>query len=315
MPLDEVARRYADNIYRRVAQTIPQKQNEELTRIANLHAANGSVLSAAHISAQARVYLESIRIMAEARAEGLLKAYTHSGTPFNEVACNEVKSEVTDFCSNQQHSVIGEIGRKVTQLFGPQVPPNLHHALSSQIVGGVSSIISSLACALEIKRDEIILDQMKVIGAYAAGFGKDKDVFISHASEDKNFVRPLADALQKSGLSVWYDEFALTVGDGLRKKIDEGLAHSRYGIVVLSHSFFAKEWSQFELDGLISKEVGEIGIKVILPVWHQISFDEVKRYSPMLSGRFAAKSSDGLEVVVQKLRSAMALKPEGPPNA
>jgi hypothetical protein len=67
------------------------------------------------------------------------------------------------------------------------------------------------------------------------------DVFISHASEDKDdFVRPLADHLQQSGLRVWFDEFTLTVGDSLRQSIDRGLAKSRFGIVVISPSFLQK---------------------------------------------------------------------------
>jgi hypothetical protein len=68
------------------------------------------------------------------------------------------------------------------------------------------------------------------------------DVFISHASEDKDdFVRPLADNLQRSGLRVWFDEFTLTVGDSLRRSIDRGLAKSQYGIVVISPSFLEKD--------------------------------------------------------------------------
>ncbi|MBA7526390.1 hypothetical protein ES705_18552 [subsurface metagenome] len=67
------------------------------------------------------------------------------------------------------------------------------------------------------------------------------DVFISHASEDKDeIVRPLAYALQAEGLSVWYDEFEMKIGDSLRRKIDKGLANSRFGIVVLSKSFIKK---------------------------------------------------------------------------
>ena len=39
------------------------------------------------------------------------------------------------------------------------------------------------------------------------------DVFISHASEDKdNVVRPLAEALRRAGLRVWLDEFELKLG-------------------------------------------------------------------------------------------------------
>jgi hypothetical protein len=136
--------------------------------------------------------------------------------------------------------------------------------------------------------------------------GKQWDVFISHASEDKeNFVRPLASALENTGLRVWFDATALTVGDSLRGKIDEGLSRSRYGIVVLSPDFFAKPWPQQELDGLVSKEVS--GIKVILPVWHNIDFEGVRTHSPLLAGRLAAMSSDGLERVICELRRAMGL--------
>src|SRR5690606_41724243 len=64
---------------------------------------------------------------------------------------------------------------------------------------------------------------------------REHDVFISHASEDKDeIVRPLAIALRNAGLSVWYDEFELKIGDSLRQKIDKGLSKSRFGIVVLS---------------------------------------------------------------------------------
>lgn len=50
------------------------------------------------------------------------------------------------------------------------------------------------------------------------------DVFISHASEDKDtIVRSLVAALVGQGLKVWYDEFTLRIGDSLRRKIDKGL--------------------------------------------------------------------------------------------
>lgn len=51
----------------------------------------------------------------------------------------------------------------------------------------------------------------------AESSGEAHDVFISHASEDKDdFVRPLANALITEGLDVWYDEMALRIGDSLR---------------------------------------------------------------------------------------------------
>jgi len=117
------------------------------------------------------------------------------------------------------------------------------------------------------------------------------DVFISHATEDKDeVVRPLAHALQELGLRVWYDEFELRIGSSLRRKIDEGLARSRFGVVVLSHAFFAKNWSKYELDGLVTREM--TGEQIILPLWHKITKAEVIGYSPSLADKLARNTSD-----------------------
>jgi len=116
------------------------------------------------------------------------------------------------------------------------------------------------------------------------------DVFISHASEDKNeVVRPLAIALQSEGLSVWYDEFELKIGDSLRRKIDMGLANSRFGIVVLSKEFIRKGWTNYELDGIITKTM--TGEQVMLPIWHNITKQEVIDFSPSLADKLARNTS------------------------
>jgi hypothetical protein len=128
------------------------------------------------------------------------------------------------------------------------------------------------------------------------------DVFISHASEDKTaVVRPLAAVLESLGLSVWVDEFELTIGDSLRRKIDDGLGQSRYGVVVLSHAFFSKEWPQKELDALVARET--FGEKVILPVWHELRREDVARYSPLLADRWAAQTVRGIDAVAHEIAS------------
>ena len=117
------------------------------------------------------------------------------------------------------------------------------------------------------------------------------DVFISHATEDKDdVVRPLAQALIDQNLRVWYDEFELRIGDSLRRKIDAGLAQSRFGIVVLSHAFFQKNWPQYELDGLVTREM--TGEQVILPLWHEITKQEVISHSPSLADKIARTTSN-----------------------
>ncbi len=128
------------------------------------------------------------------------------------------------------------------------------------------------------------------------------DVFISHASEDKDdLVRPLAEELLTLGLKVWYDGFRLKVGDSLRRSIDAGLAKSHFGIVVLSPSFFAKNWPQYELDGLVQREMD--GGKVILPLWHKVTKSEVMGYSPSLADKLAFNSTTN---TIQELASEFA---------
>lgn len=116
------------------------------------------------------------------------------------------------------------------------------------------------------------------------------DVFISHASEDKeDIVRPLANALSSKGLNVWYDEFTLRIGDSLRQKIDRGLASSRVGLVVLSPSFISKGWTNYELDGIVIRSVS--GEQILLPIWHNITKQQVIDFSPSLADKVARSTA------------------------
>lgn len=134
---------------------------------------------------------------------------------------------------------------------------------------------------------------------------KRHDIFLSHASEDKNAIaRPLYRALKRKRVSVWFDEGTLRIGDSLRGKIDEGLAHCRYGVVLLSPSFFAKDWPKKELDGMVARE-NVSGEKVILPVWHRVTKAQVTKFSPMLAGRLAGNTRDGIPALVRSIKQVL----------
>jgi exodeoxyribonuclease VII small subunit len=142
-----------------------------------------------------------------------------------------------------------------------------------------------------------------------AGDQVEWDVFISHASEDKVlFVRPLAEHLRKLGLRVWFDEFTLVMGDGLRRSIDLGLSNSRFGVVVISPNFLSKEWPQKELDGLVAREID--GTKVVLPIWHNVGANEIRARSPMLADRIAVTSDYGIEEVSRRILAAIRPDPQ-----
>lgn len=130
-------------------------------------------------------------------------------------------------------------------------------------------------------------------------------VFISHASEDKaEIARPIAQGLAGLGWEVWLDQYELTVGDSLFDGLNQGLAKSRCGVVILSESFFDKHWPKRELEALAAKEA-TLGGKVILPVWHGIDQHYLAEHAPMLADRLGVSTRSGIQHVVDELARAL----------
>ncbi len=134
------------------------------------------------------------------------------------------------------------------------------------------------------------------------------DVFICHASEDKEAVaRPLHDILVEDGLAVFLDEYQLTVGDSLRREIDKALLESEYAVVILSAVFFTKEFAQSELDGLFMLQ--KANKKRILPFVHGITVEEVStKYSPLMGGKLMGTTEKGVIRVRDEI--LRAIKPD-----
>lgn len=118
------------------------------------------------------------------------------------------------------------------------------------------------------------------------------DVFISHAWEDKSdFVDEFVDELRSLGIKVWYDTSEMKWGDSMRKRIDDGLRKSRFGVAVLSPNYIreGKYWTKAELDGLF--QLDSIGGKVLLPIWHNLTKKEVMGYSPIIASKLAMNTT------------------------
>jgi len=123
------------------------------------------------------------------------------------------------------------------------------------------------------------------------------DAFVSYASEDREaFVKSLTDALVARGVNVWVDYGEITLGDSLRKKIDDGLLRSRFAVVVVSPHSLEKFWTNNEVDALFALEAAT-GSKRILPVLHQLTHKELTFRSPLLASRLAENSHDLNKVV------------------
>lgn len=111
------------------------------------------------------------------------------------------------------------------------------------------------------------------------------DIFLSHASEDKPAVEHLKEELEGAGFAVWMDIGAIKPGLSITKTINQGLMACRYAAVVLSPSFFQKEWTQLELEFLL--ELEERAGEIIIPVWHNIHGSDIRKHNDGLADRLA----------------------------
>ncbi|MEQ8474796.1 toll/interleukin-1 receptor domain-containing protein [Fulvivirga sp.] len=127
------------------------------------------------------------------------------------------------------------------------------------------------------------------------------DIFISYAVEDKiSIVTELVEKLERSGLKVWFAGQELRVGKSIQEVIKEGLNNSRYGVVILTHNYFTKDWPKKELHALWGKSDS-----FIIPIWHNMTTEEVKRYDPLLADKWGVESSKGIDVIIKEILKAI----------
>lgn len=92
---------------------------------------------------------------------------------------------------------------------------------------------------------------------------KEWDVFISHASEDKDtIVREITDILVKLNEKVWLDEISLNIGNSLTKSIDEGLKKS------IANTLLGFSIGKLIQTGLSNEQVCEL-----LNLWKKYYYD------------------------------------------
>lgn len=205
-------------------------------------------------------------------------------------------SNFNSYRNGRRHRYQGGLAKKSPVRLQIPRSGHWHVAIDMQgLRGNVRASVRVLPGALPPLREIPLSDVPSLVqnappDASSPDTQKEYDVFISHASEDKeSIVRPLANALVAEELVVWFDEFELRIGDSLRRKIDRGLAKSRVGLVVLSQSFISKGWTNYELDGIVTRTVG--GDQILLPIWHNISKNEVVEYSPSLADKVARSTA------------------------
>lgn len=203
-------------------------------------------------------------------------------------------SNFSSYRSGRRHQYIGGLAKKSPLRLQIPNSGHWHVAIDMQgLRGSTRASVRVLPSPLPKIREaplNSVPGLVRDVPPAASADAEAYDVFISHASEDKDsIVRFLAEALQGRGLAVWYDEFTLRIGDSLRRKIDAGLARSRVGLVVISPFFISKGWTNYELDGIVTRAVS--GEQILLPIWHEITKQQVMDFSPSLADKVARSTA------------------------
>lgn len=133
-----------------------------------------------------------------------------------------------------------------------------------------------------------------------------RDLFLCHAWDDRRGVATaLNELLEAKGVSVWFSEKDILLGQPFMREIDRGLAKSRAGLVLITPSFLERVTNR----GVSDKELSELLARdQLIPVVHQTTYDEVRKVSPLLGSRNGLDTAeDSMEVIAAKIAELVAI--------
>jgi TIR domain len=127
------------------------------------------------------------------------------------------------------------------------------------------------------------------------------DAFIAHDSRDKtSLARPLAIALSKMGLIVWYDEFSLKPGDRLSESIDKGLTECRHAVLLVSKNLLENTtWANTEMSALLTRAIADANS--LIPIWADVDAKAVAARSARLADIVAINHSGNVEELASRI--------------
>jgi RNA-directed DNA polymerase len=166
-----------------------------------------------------------------------------------------------------------------------------------KMVRGQEDAVFLNLCAKLIKLDP---NPSKFIRQMVFG-ADDYDVFISHASEDKETVaRAIFEACQRAGLKAFMDEAHIGWGQSFTTKINSALGAARTVLAIVSSQSVAKEWPIIEVNTALSMEVN--GHKKVVPLI--VGKPDLSRL-PLISGKDAMTWSNNADAVAARLKAAV----------
>jgi hypothetical protein len=187
MPLDNVGRRYADQLFQESLESILKSQGLELANVARDYAGRNMTLSGAYFTAQAAAFIRNAELLTQARVDSLLRAYEKSGTALDDATMQEIASEATQFCEQQGRNIVQNLQNRIRQSFGSQAPSGFSEAIAEQVLREVSGISARVTRRLSIMRDAAVLEA----GTASAGRGAARPAIDSKSSDEESHRNPI----------------------------------------------------------------------------------------------------------------------------
>lgn len=134
-----------------------------------------------------------------------------------------------------------------------------------------------------------------------------RDVFLCHAWDDRRGVATaLHDLLVAEGVSVWFSEKDIVLGQPFLREIDRGLAKSRTGLVLVTPALLKRVDGR----GISDKELSELLARdLLIPVVHETTYDDLRRVSPLLGSRNGLDTAqDSMEVIATKIAELVTVE-------
>jgi hypothetical protein len=113
-----------------------------------------------------------------------------------------------------------------------------------------------------------------------------KDAFLCHNSADEDWVKKLGERLEAEtidgfptsrGITVFYDEWDIDVGENVLNRMNDGLRTARYLVAVMSPEFFDSGWANIEWTDIVAQDPWGIRKKLIPILLRDISMDGSER--------------------------------------
>jgi TIR domain len=133
-----------------------------------------------------------------------------------------------------------------------------------------------------------------------------RDIFLCHAWDDRRGVATeLNNQLEAEGVSVWFSEKDILLGQPFMREIDRGLAKSRTGLVLITPAFLERVNNR----GVSEKELSELLARdLLIPVVHGTTYEEVRKVSPLLGSRNGLNTAeDSMKSIATKIAELVSI--------